>query len=608
MRNEIKENPAQERVAREIYGQMIVVACPGSGKTTTLLRRIHNMVENDGINPEEILMITFTKAAAAEMEERYNTQYGKNSGVTFCTIHALCTKFLQKFADLDPETILSDNYSMIADIVKEDERSWEINNIDQLIKELVTDITSVKNNNKDLDSYTPKSPIDSGFFFDLYQKYEDEKKSRGAIDYDDLLIMTYNIMQHNKESLKYIRNQYRFIHVDEYQDTSFLQRDIIYAAAGLNGNIAVVGDDDQSIYGFRGAKPEVMQDFLKHYPSAKEVHMGINYRSDRDIISAASCLIEHNKSRFEKNIQSFSERNGSVTVKTAGMQKDMYMYACADIMKLIRDGESPSNIAVLFRTNSQICAMMDILIKYDVPFYGNEELPDRYKDDMFYDIMAYWNMAFNESSASKEDFIRTVTHPDRSFANAGRMGFNDAMQNTDETNARKYQQFLALLRLLGKKPDKALDLIYHQGGYMKYMQHYAEKIGVSFNEMKGRWDSYKDDIIRNNIQSFGEWKQYTEGFSTLLQKRQENHDGVCLSTMHKSKGLEWDHVFILNCMEGSIPFSKAKKESEVEEERRLFYVAMTRAKHDLRLYCYSPNKEKIYAKPTRFIAEFQNAV
>ena len=241
----MEKNIAQEEVIRTVEGQLIVIACPGSGKTTTLVRRIHHMTTECQIDSGNILMITFTSAAAKEMKERYQKMYGKDE-VTFCTIHALCLAILRKFRSFTNDSILSDARGFFYDALR---------------------------GNKKINAG------DKEEFEELYQKYEEYKEQCNLIDFDDMLLQAYDCMKHDTGCLTWLREKYQYIQVDEYQDTNFLQRDIVYLLAGENGNLSVVGDDDQSIYGFRGARPEVMLKFQEQYPDAKLIRMNTNYRS-----------------------------------------------------------------------------------------------------------------------------------------------------------------------------------------------------------------------------------------------------------------------------------------------------------------------------------------
>lgn len=617
----MKANAAQERVINEIDGQMIVIACPGSGKTTTLLRRINHMIQDEGINPEEILMITFTKAAADEMKERFQEKYDKNAPVTFCTIHSLCMAVLKKFAGFNLECIMANSYPVIMKIIKDDVRHMKIDDLDAFTKDVLSDISMVKNNMEDLNEYQPKCCSDKAFFLDIFNAYEKEKESRGVIDYDDMLVKAYNLMMSERDCLDYLRDKYGYIHVDEYQDTNFVQRDIVYAIAGVNGNVVVVGDDDQSIYAFRGAKPEVMQDFQKHYKNAKAVYMSTNYRSDKKIIQAASHLVSNNHIRFDKDIVSSSSEDGNVSIKRMSGKNESYVQMCIQINQMVSNGVNPNDIAVLYRINSQSGDIAGLLMQYKIPFYSNEPIHNRYEDEMFKDIIAYYKMS--QGTGNQSDFIRTITKPNRFFVNGSKMSHSDSKEKMQQIsmkasceswkiknsveNIDKYHKLLFCLKFMN--PAQFLPMMFTQGKYCEYLKFYADYRNISFDDLKTKWESYENDIKRNDIKTFDEWIKYAERFTAMIRNKQNSKEGVCLSTMHKSKGLEWDNVFIVDCMEGSIPYYKAESVSEMEEERRLFYVAMTRAKHNLNLYCYksgtnSKNSSSL-KKESRFLAECQ---
>lgn len=610
----MKANPAQEKVINNIYGQCIVIACPGSGKTTTLLRRINHMIQ-EGINPESILMITFTKAAAKEMGDRYASQYQEDSGVTFCTIHALCLAVLKKFELFDLQNLLSNNRDLVMEVIKAHPDSSFIGNLNVFTNDVLNDISVFKNSNMPIQDYIPRCCKDAKLFEEIYERYEREKEGRGVIDYDDLLIRAYKLISTDRDVLDFLRDKYEFIHVDEYQDTNSIQKEFVYAIAGLNGNVTVVGDDDQSIYAFRGARPEVMQDFLKHYPDATEIYMSTNYRSDKSIISAASELVTHNKMRFVKDIQASSRKKGKVEVSCLPTASDEATKIGSDILSFINKGESPDGMAVLYRTNSQSAKIMDVLAKYNIPFYSNEPIPNRYEDEMFYDILAYYKMA--KGIGNQNAFIRTITKPNRYFYNYQSMRFDDSMQEMQrkaydinleswkneqtKKNIEKYHKMMPLLRIL--KPLQFMDAVYKKAGYREYLMSYAEYRNIPFMELDEKWEQYKEDLKRHSISSIEEWEKYAANYTRILDEKQKEKTGVCLSTMHKSKGLEWDKVFITGCVEGICPYEKAKKTEEIEEERRLFYVAMTRAKHELRLYAHNNSSSKKPVRLSRFLLE-----
>ena len=478
----MQKNLAQEEVIHTIEGQLIVIACPGSGKTTTLIRRIHYMTTECGINSENILMITFTNAAAKEMKERYQKKYGVDE-VTFCTIHSLCLTILRKFRGLTNENIMTDTISYFYEQLKPYK---QINDKDEFIKLLITDISVLKNNSLDIQDFRPQCCDDKKIFETLYENYENYKKLYNLIDFDDMLIHAYDEMKQNQDCLEWLRSKYKYIQVDEYQDTNFLQRDIVYLLAGEHGNLAVVGDDDQSIYGFRGARPEVMLKFQENYPDVKFVRMNTNYRSCSGIIAAADKLIQQNTSRFSKKFEAFQSEQGSVQV-IFKEDRTMQLYAVVSkIKKLIQDGEDPSDIAILYRTNKQSEAIASMLLGQKIPFISTEKIPNRYKNWMFKDIQSYQRLA-KGIKWSKQDLMRVLNHPQRFLHDYEyvQYGLNSkkmrahafrsipAQWKRDKTLKNIDNFFFALEMLAEQKPSQFLKTLAMVCKYKQYIKEYA---------------------------------------------------------------------------------------------------------------------------------------
>ncbi len=590
----MEHNKAQEKVISTIEGQMIVIACPGSGKTTTLLKRIDHMVHS-GIDPENILMITFTSAAAKEMKERYARQY-RTMGVTFCTIHALCLAILRKFSKLG-ELISPGDVSQF--FYNQLRQNRSIKDKNEFINNLITDISVIKNNPSE--KIMPTCTEDTKLFQKLYQSYEDHKTKMGMIDFDDMLIQAYELMQENEECLKWLRGKYRYIQVDEYQDTNFLQRDIIYLLAGEKGNLAVVGDDDQSIYGFRGARPEVMLNFSKDYPDTKIIRMGTNYRSCKRIIQAADLVIRKNKKRYQKEFQAFKERPGLVRIimfETSEMEMD----SISSCIKKAGWG----NTAILFRTNRQAEQMAFSLINAGIPFVSNEKIPSCYEHWIFRDIQAYYQVA-NQHFKS-QDLYKVFSMyflADPAYLEVGldrkKLRRRAYLLNKEEWKRNRAlesitEMLYTVQKLKGKSPSEFMKILFLD--YERYLKDYAKYRNTDIEELKAVWKRIETDAKKYN--DWKEWGRYILKYNATIKNAQQNESGVVLSTMHCSKGLEWDTVYIIDCVEGITPFKKAVSEDAIEEERRLFYVAMTRAKESLYLCSYKGKPE------SRFIKEMRN--
>ena len=434
------------------------------------------------------------------------------------------------------------------------------------------------------------------------------------IDFDDMLQKAYEIMVNDKECLDFLRNKYRYIQVDEYQDTNLIQKDIIYLLAGQDGNLAVVGDDDQSIYAFRGAKPEIMLNFQKEYPKSKMVKMSTNYRSGKKIISEADRVIKSNTNRFQKDFIGFKPENGAVEYIVTEEKKDEILKIYSRIKKLLNDGENPADIAVLFRTNRQAEKMAAILFRNQIPFQSNEKIQSKYEHWMFQDLQAYYRLANkhldNKSSDARRDLSRVLNHPNRYLFGYDYIvhGLNRrAMKatvyakekepwklNAAEGNIDLF--FMLLKNLRGKKPSDFLRSLYSIGKYKKYLEDYADFRNMEVRDLSSIWKEYQHDASTYN--DWVEWGKYIVKYNKELKETLKNKDGIMLSTMHGSKGLEWKHVFIIDCVEGVCPSPKAETAEELEEERRLFYVAMTRAKEHLYLCYYKAEEGKtVVASP-----------
>lgn len=604
------KNEAQEQAIHNIYGQTIIIACPGSGKTTTLLRRIDYMI-SQGIDPASILMITFTKAAATEMKNRFEQQYIKNSGVTFSTIHSLCLSVVKKFGGFSLNNILSDPAGILMDIVVKD---YSINDKRKFITDIINDISMVKNNQIDIKKYEPKCCDDRDKFIKIYNAYETVKQEEGKLDFDDILIWAYKILSEEPDTLDWLRDRYAFIHVDEYQDTNYIQRDIIYLITGPEGNLTVVGDDDQSIYAFRGAKPEIMLNFKKDYSEAKEIYMSTNYRSDKEIISHASSLIQRNIFRYQKEIIASSQYDGSVSVVIKEGKPDEITAVVKRISYLVSHGVPPECIAVLYRNNIQASSMADALMKANIPFYSNETIESRYNHWMFYDLVSYLKIA--EKTGNQADYLRTVNHPNRylSDGNIISCGYDayKMIRQTDNRGLESWKRkkkkesilsYFSVMDYIGSLPMKRrLSVILKRAKYKSYIEDYAKYRKESVDDLLYIWGQYESDIKNNDIQTIDALENYAKRYNYRIRMVSHSKEGVCLSTMHRSKGLEWPYVFIIDCIDGITPAIREDEAVDIEEERRLFYVAMTRAKHSLFLCAYRSNGQKDVSL-SRFLSE-----
>lgn len=597
------ENKAQEEAIHTVNKQVLVIACPGSGKTTTLLRRIHYMVTEAGISAVQILMITFTKAAADEMNKRYVSMYGDNPGVTFATIHSLCFSIVKKYG--------KKNVSVLSDIEIYNYFNYRVKYLDQIndkdnfVADVILDISVMKNNMISLSDYEPACTDNKELFASLYTGYEKYKEKESKVDFDDMLVMAKDILDNEPEVLLYLKNRYSYIQVDEYQDTNYIQRDIIYKLAGKEGNLAVVGDDDQSIYMFRGARPEIMLNFSKDYPECKVIHMSTNYRSLKEIIKTADHVVKHNSQRFAKDFYGARQEKGKVFFRNYLNNTSQLGGVLHKVRELLDQGVKPEQIAILYRTNKESMPFAEYFMREKIPFQCNERLKSKYHHWIFQDIQAYWKLS--RGKKDKISFQRILNHPNRYFYGKAfhsvdpnlsslkqavweqKGGVHWQLQKGLENAETLFQHFKILNTF--SKPEVFMNYLYKATGYNDYLKEYAKLRKLDVKELTVVWNNLLDEAKLYG--SWDAWGRYIVAYNRQLQQANKSKDGITLSTMHRAKGLEWDYVFIINCVDGTIPHSNAMTPEEIEEERRLFYVAMTRAKDFLYLSAYKEDGKDI---------------
>lgn len=594
----MQKNPAQEEAIHTVNGPMLLISCPGSGKTTTMLRRIDYMIRN-GVDPKHILMVTFTDAAATEMKKRFRTQYG-NHPVTFCTIHALCLRVLHlsggpAFTIMDASARMDAMYyaARLSHLTFDD------------FKDITNDVSRFKNTGV-YDQRSEQSINDQQFlaFVKGYESYKDE---HGLLDFDDMLIRGKQILKENGNLLTALKRQFTHIICDEYQDTNPIQRDILYLMAGDNGNLCVVGDDDQSIYGFRGAVPSIMMDFQKDFPACKTIRMSTNYRSVPGIIGPAGMMIKYNRVRFDKDIQASRDTsaNGRVYYETADDREQEIEQLVGLVRSYCTDGHY-QNCAVLARTNMQLEQVSEAFMRNKIPFTSKDVVTDIYEHWCFQDLCSYLSLA--DGTGTVHDLKRILNRPARYIPMAS---FHP------DRISYKYEDGQVLRAFSNLKPyvlDNVLDLVYQikkmrslpfhdripfimkEIGYDRYLEQYTEKAGLADVSLFAKCGIFSRDAA--TCVDLTDWKAYAKNhiYSFKQSVRDHKEDGVILATMHRSKGLEWDHVFVIDCCAGTVPFQRRKNDpltdASMEEERRLFYVACTRAKETLHVMRYAARAGK----------------
>lgn len=603
-------NQAQKAAVAHGEGPCLVLAGPGSGKTLTIVNRIKYLIEVYNVRPEEILVITFTKYAAEEMKLRLQAlMEGKRPPVTMGTFHGIYYGILKWAYHLGPQNILSEDekYRMLREIVSKQE--MEIFDEEDFLQGISMEIGRIKNNCLNIEEYEAKQ-CSAEAFRNIYKEYETFRKNAKKIDFDDMLVLCYDLFMKRPDVLKLWQKKFRFILVDEFQDINRVQYRVIQMLAAPEGNLFAVGDDDQSIYGFRGANVKLMFQFLKDYPDAKQMLLDINYRSTANIVRHALQVIGHNEVRFDKAIRTQKKAGASLHIQETLDSEDESTYVVSEIRSRIKSGVPAEQIAVLYRVHTDVRALTGQMVKQKIPFSMRDFVPDIYQHFIAKDIKAYFRLA--EGGRERSDFLAVMNRPKRylgraAMSGSGKGSFEELRKFYCDKDwmQDRIDQFEWDLKMMGKMaPYAALQYLRKKIGYEDYLREYAASRGVQPSE-------YFDVLseIEESAKPFvtiEDWFKHIREYTEVLKKqRQQKHavqTGVRLMTMHASKGLEFDTVFIIQANDGRIPYKKSLKEQGIEEERRLFYVAMTRAKEVLKI-SYVTVKNGKDAFPSRFIEE-----
>ena len=411
-------NHAQTEAVAHNEGPCMVLAGPGSGKTLTIAKRIEYLIMKYKVRPEEILVITFTKYAAQEMKERTRRICGPSSyAVTFGTFHGIYYGILKWAYRLEPSNLLTDEekYRMLRTLLPKVgwDQEPETDEEKDYLQELAAEIGNVKNNCMAIEAYEPVK-YTAEKFRALYKDYEEEKKKCRKIDFEDMLIQCRDLFFNYPDILKKWQDKFRYILVDEFQDVNQAQYDVVRMLAEPQNNLFVVGDDDQSVYGFRGAKPGIMMEFMKDYPKAKRVLLDINYRSSAYIVNGALRVIGNNKIRFEKKIEAFQKADETVHVQEVKDPVQEAEYVLGKIKECQEKGIAYTDIAVLYRTNVDARAMSELMMEYQIPFVMKEHLNNIYEHFIAQDISSYFHLSQGEYS--RKYFLQIANRPNRFFS------------------------------------------------------------------------------------------------------------------------------------------------------------------------------------------------
>lgn len=602
----------QKKAIEHGAGPLMVLAGPGSGKTFVITHRIKYLIKGSGINPAHILVVTFSRAAAKEMKDRFEKLYGK-SLVTFGTFHSVFFSILKTAYGFSAEQIASDElrYTLIKELIKKNEIVNE--DINTLSGNLLNEIALIKQDNINIKNYYSNS-IASDTFKKLYRDYEAELESRNKLDFEDMLLLTYELLSERKDILKAVQERYQYILVDEFQDINFLQYNIIKLMAGKKQNITVVGDDDQSIYRFRGARPEIMLGFERDFRNVSKVFLDINFRSTTQIVDASTKLISFNSKRFPKT---FKANNGSGAPVSVIEFKNPFAEVNTivnDVKEYIKSGQDINNIAVLYRTNLSPRLLIERMMKNNIPFTIRDSIPNLFEHWVSKDIISYIKLAIN--LGNKNDLLRISNKPNRYISRDSLVSSKANIETLFDYYDDKSYMIKRIIELRehlrtikNLKPATALRYIRNVVGYDEYIEEYCDMNGVESDDCYTILGDLENSASEFN--TFSDWfvhmEEYKEELIEARKKSNEDDIGVRLMTFHSSKGLEFDIVYIIDVNEGSVPYKKAKGADEIEEERRMFYVAMTRARHKLFICYCKENFGKSIGK-SDFIVELSSKV
>ena len=602
-------NQAQKKAVTHGKGPCLVLAGPGSGKTLTIVNRIKYLIEEYKVRPEEILVVTFTRFAAAEMKSRLCALMGrKDLPVTSGTFHGIYYGILKWAYRMGQQNILSEEekYQILRAAVSREK--MKIFDEEDFIQDLAAEIGRIKNNRIDPDEFVSEK-CSADAFRNIYREYERQRKKLKKIDFDDMLVLCYELFASRPDVLAQWQKKFRYILIDEFQDINRIQYDVIRMLAKPEDNLFVVGDDDQAIYGFRGADSSLMFRFREDYPGAEQILLGMNYRSTANIVRNSLKVVGHNEKRLEKDLRAERDNGACLHVQEVRDPNEEAQYILDEIEKRTEAGVRPEDIAVLFRIHTDARPVVEALLERRVSFQMKEHLPNLYNHFIAKDIQAYFRMALGERK--RQDFLQVMNRPKRYIGRDSIAGSAVSFEEMrkfycdKEWMMNRIDQFEWDVKMLRKMaPYAAIQYIRKRIGYDDFLKDYALTHNVNKADLFEVLSEIEEAAkpYASLEEWFGHVQEYTEALRLKERQRSLKQDGVRLMTIHAAKGLEFDTVFLIEANEGRIPYKKAKTEQETEEERRLFYVAMTRAKEVLKI-CYVKTKNGKETSPSRFVEE-----
>ena len=609
-------NPKQQAAVLHAEGPAMVVAGPGSGKTAVLTRRIDRLIRGLHVPPEKIMVITFTRAAAEEMKSRFQTfPEEAEAPVFFATFHAAFYRILRREEGLAAGSVLSgeEKIRWLKEMLKEEEGYRE----QDFLFDLSSELAAVKAKGGSAEGYQAKC-CPSALFQCVFAEYEDRLRLSGKVDFEDMLVRTLALLRAKPEVLSVWQDRYPYILVDEFQDINRLQYEVLKLLAEPRRNLFVVGDDDQSIYRFRGAEPGIMADFPKDFPEAARYELFGCYRCAPQILKPCSALISHNRKRFPKELFSLAGRGAAPKIVMLKDRREEHAALCEAIRKLREKGVPYRDMAVLCRTNFGLGGLAGVLRRSGIPYRSREKLRDPHDGPEAADLFAYLELAAGDFR--RKHFLRIANRPLRWLPRAA-----FASDPVDPAGLLKgliahprqreaAEELLYRLAVLSKmKPFAAVSYVRNEMGYDAWLKEEKGEGAEAALETL--------DFLQEESAAFGTYAGWKSFIGECRKEAAEEadrdgtahggdgsdgggEDAVSLLTMHGAKGLEYEAVFLPDVIEGNIPHRKSLSPDALEEERRLFYVAMTRAKRHLWIGWIRHDRAG-KCQPSRFIREMQ---
>ena len=610
----MKFNDAQEQAVRHIDGPCLVLAGPGSGKTAVITDRTRYLIEEAGIHPANILVVTFTKAAAMEMRERFRSKMqGADVPCTFGTFHSVFFWILRRAYGYTGSQIVTEEEKrkILTELVQKQELEYE--DEEEFIQNLTGKITRVKSEYMPIEHYY-STTCGENEFRQIYQGYQERIQQAGKLDFDDMLVYTYELLKERPDICRQWQEKFQYILIDEFQDINRIQYEIVRMLSGDRRNLFVVGDDDQSIYRFRGARPEIMLGFTKDYPEAEVILLNVNYRSSREIVEGSLRMIANNKKRYDKKIVSEQSYVTPICIHELKSPAEEAQDIRKRVQQYHEQGIPYGEMAVIFRTNMEPRRTVNAFMEYNLPFRMRDHLPNCYDHWIARQVQAYIRIAVG--SRDRSDFLQIWNRPKRYLR---REWLDTPLIDTERILNQVQDKAWAveaiqklnsdLERLRKMTPFAAINYIRKGIGYDQYLEEYAKLRKMKAEELLDILDEIQ--AMAEPYRDYDSWFQHIEEYGKELEEQRNrqadfgrNQDAVTFTTMHSAKGLEYQVVFVLQANEGIAPYKKAVKPDEIEEERRMFYVAVTRAKTYLHIYVLKERYNKPLS-PSRFVNEIR---